>query len=1677
MDPSQVDALVQRLVADPHDEDVLASAHQAGASDPKAYAQLLERVATETKDPAYAAHWFSEAAHVWSSTLGDVHRAARALMQAIDRDPTQSTAAGRLAQLYRDKSDFKALVALLERRAKALAPMAADSDEIREELAGMHEELGRLWQENLKQPKKALENFRRSIELDPSGAYAIYNAREIYKSLGQWAEANKMYEAELAIERDPERVIALLRDEAATRKGAGDLAGASGALVRARQHDADDAGLKQEFASSILERMVAGESVPPEERASAAELLSGLAEEYGGQHGLAYSAGALDIEPGNDRALQLYAHYAHELEREEDIGARYLAYIQASPDGALAADARWLVAASYEAAAQLENAISILEPLRALGHDGAAEKLADLYGRAGKRMPSVPPPPSAQPGAGGSVRPGPSPDKLAALLDAAKGLADAGKRPEACEKYREVLKGDPANPEALSWVEDYLRTKRDFAALRDVLLAAVRAPGESNDSRKGRLREVANLCEGNLRDVDGAIGAYKQLLSLDRADESAHQALTRILEKAQRWDDLANLLEQEATAEDDLEKKIALEKKVAAHHELKRRDFGAAAEAWERIANLAPDDDHALSTASKLFEKAGAVDRAAQVIAGGASGVSDATARSALLDRLGALREKLGDLEGAGEAYAGASSESKSAKLQGAAERCFVAALRWDRAGEIAVQLAEATEEGPQKQATHFARAGEHFGNAGDETGALTNLERAASLDPANDDYLRALTERYTEAGRFEDLAALLVKRAEHASDKTKRVEIRRQIASLFATLLGNKDAAREAWRKVLEDGEDAEALDRLVDDAVEREDYAEATVLLRRRRDAASEPAEKTRISLREAALLAEGLDDVKAAVAAYEKVLTDLDPACRPALQAIADLEEAADNPRAAADALERELELAVDPGDRASIASRLARLYGQLDNPASAIRALEVVRLADPDDFDALTRLCDLCEKTESWAKVAELLAQRVEIEADDSEMSALTRRLSSVLADKLDRGDEALATLSELADQGDESVREAYEKLGDKLGWRGIVATKLVEWWSDAKPGPERTAHLRGAFERFAEVGRDEDAVRVGCEVVRSKGADRQLAAELEAVASKTKDLDALSMAHDFIARELSGTERARELVRQAEARVAAGGPRPDALQHGEGGLAAVPPGEVEDLMVRLAAIAETPDQVVDLYERQVSRCKAPADRASALAKAAQVAASRGRVERARVFFDLVLSASPTDEIVTDLEQSARAADSEVGGDTLRRTLCASMAAGGQGARDGGRTRGSLLRRAAAIANDDLKDIEQAFTWLGDALVAHVEAPTLDALKSLAREVKDMRREEATLSRALGEVFDGPLVRQLLARRAKLRREDLDDKPGAATDLKKLYDLSPHDQSLLVELSALLGELGDHRAIVQLYEDQILRGKDMNARVDLARQIARIWEEELVDPREAADAWRRVLRMKQGDPAATAGLERAKSNMLRKADRPSESLMASNLTSAKHDLEAEEESPPAPRVEAKVKAKAAAEEDAFHDEEQAPSTPSPAEVEAVEAAETAADTEPPTAEEAAPAGDSEPSPAGASTADEDEPAQPTEGVSAEFADETAVGDPGAAEPTIQTAPPPSSHPTAEALDAAAAAEDVFVVEESLSVEVVLAEDVEEISEEIEIMEIAEAPAASDEKPKPPPKRSVPPPLPRA
>jgi tetratricopeptide (TPR) repeat protein len=447
MDPREVDAIVQRLVANPHDQDALTYAHQAGASDPRSYATLLERVGRETPDPSYASHWLSEAANVWATTLGDAHHAAEVLLLAVVKDPTQDVAADRLAQLYRDKGDVKGLVALLEKRAKLLAPVAGGDDAYRTKLAAMHEELGTLWAEPpLSQPMRALDNFKRAYETDPQSVFAIYSARELLKAQQQYADAIPLFAMEQALVADHDRKMALYRDQADVCRLAQDFAALTDTLRNLRAYAPDDPGLMQEQATSVLERIRIGEQVGDEDILEGGQLFVALAESYDGEHGYSYSLAGLEIDPTNDRAIQLATFYGEQLGRLAELPEWWKKYLSTNPNGAMAQE---IGAKLQEAGEQIPAPGSV-----ALRDEARPAQPAPVVSA---KPPSAPmqADPGSQPGPAPQPEPEPepvyssppaerlSPERLSALLDEASAFASArprisrsaqlGRRASACE--------------------------------------------------------------------------------------------------------------------------------------------------------------------------------------------------------------------------------------------------------------------------------------------------------------------------------------------------------------------------------------------------------------------------------------------------------------------------------------------------------------------------------------------------------------------------------------------------------------------------------------------------------------------------------------------------------------------------------------------------------------------------------------------------------------------------------------------------------------------------------------------------------------------------------------------------------------------------------------------------------------------------------------------------------------------------------------------------------------------------------------------------------------------------------------------------------------------------------------------------------------------------------------------
>ena len=1491
----EIETLVRRLIENPHDQVAITQAHRSGQSDPRVYAALLERVGKDTKEPSLASHWYTEAANVWVTSLGDAHQAARALMNAIERDPTDAVPAERLAELYREKGDSKALVALLERRARTLAPLVRNDPALRAALVGIHEELGRLWTEApLANPSKALDNYGKALEYDPKTHYAIYATRELLKAAGRYGEAIPYFEMERVLSTDDERRLALYLDEVDVCKAAGEEELAAGALRNAVALQPNDATLRQQLGTVVLELVRSGRQVDVGLRHEGANMFVQLAEEFP-EHAVAYSLCALEMVPTHDRAIQLAIHYAQQLGGLQDVAPFAAAYVLYNPMGPLVEDAR-RVAGDIEPRAVATEATASAEPA------GAAARAKSSRPPRGRR--STPAQEATdEPGSSAfAARDGELDEEDAALailsdgapgpeltiganvtgpvrelLQAAALLIQKNRRNEAAQKYKEALAIEPAQPTAIEYLQTFLRRTRRFGELRSLLSAAAAVEGVTYQQRASWLREVASLSESQLQDLDGALAAWRQLADLGASDESASQ-LRRLLERAGRWHEVAELLRVQADQQSDLEARIALEKDLSRLHQTKLEDPIAAGEAWARIASLTPGDDVAIDTAVKLFESGERHDLAIGVITDNIHSVEDPSAKVELLTRLGTLRLESGDAAGAAHAYAEAAATSNDLDLWELAETSYLQAKQLEKAVEANNERVRLLADQPTRQAALLVKASSYLADAGDTARALANLYRATELDPNNDEYADAVEKQLLSTRRGSELPAFLLERAARLTDAQKRVSLRKRAAKYQSHELGDFDSARRSYELVLQETDDAEALSLLADDAEGRGDAGTAVGYLRRLISLKDEHR-RVPLLLREAHLRHKGLKDLDGAVRSYETILRELDPKNLDALAALAELELQRGKPDKAAEALERQLELATSADHKTDLGVRLADLYeSDLNDVEGALRVLQIVHATDPNDFDAVQRICELSERSENWGLLARHLQSLIGIEGDEEEVSAMTRRLAAVLHERLERSDEALKYLEQIADRGDEGCRQQYVSLADELKKPILAAEKLVQWYAPETGSPRRAHALHGAFTRLVAAGNDDKIIVVAKELARTRSADVDIAEPLERVAIKKRDLDVLNMALELKVRDLSGVARAEEMVRQAEVLVTSGLEPSMAIVHGERALTSVAPDRVEPLLQRLAFLAGSVEHKIDVYERQTDRCKTPAERLFALSRAAQVASEQGDLKRARGFFDQALNDGVPDGGLDMLEKAARASDAGRGNrdTTLRVVLADALAAGGQGPGVGAMARSALLSRAALLAHRDLGAHEKAFAWLADALVTHVDPQVLQSLNELALDLGDHGQADAVLTAALEEVFDVPSVRQLLQARAVIRKTYLSDAAGAADDLKRLHELAPGDESILRQLESLYAELGDYRGLVQLYENQILRGRDPNARAELARRVALIWRDKLKDARETADAWRRVLRMKPGDNEAKEGIALAKRAMpFRRGPAPAQS----------------------------------------------------------------------------------------------------------------------------------------------------------------------------------------------------------
>ncbi len=1452
--------LIARLRQHPDDLEAFDALrhHYSQIQDWASLANLLEGWAKRATQPHAAAAAFVEAAELTLHYLGDTARAMALLERALERDPANAQASTLITDVIERSGDTNRLLDHLQRRS---AILARSGDKMA--LAAVEFRLGQLYEVTFQRPDRAIAHYRKAFEADPTLVPAIYAAREIYRAAGNPKAAATLFALEIKAEPDLERRVVLLRELAHMRAGElNDLHGGIDALGRALEQKPGDLAVMHELATMLLQRADQRGTGPAadQERSRAADLMYQLAQGVPPEHAMAYCETALDAVPAHDGALELLEHLAREQVREDLLPIRWVGYLQAAPDAPGAPARRKQLGFAYLEAGQEDDALVCLEPMLDLGDAEVAEALIELLRARGRDD-------DATRALGIAVAGLPPERRLPRLRDIVDALVKTGDVDSAMQRAHEILAIEPGDPEALGFLETEYRKRNDDHSLRDLMMEASRVPGVSPEVRRRRLTDVAVLSEEKLEDIPGAIGAWRAVVAVDPTDTDAQKSLARLLEQTEQWDELVQVLDRQAITETDPDAKVAFLLKLASVHRDQREDFDAALGALRAVRQLRPNDQEARNALCDALLLTEDVREAVPLLQERIEDTTDQQERIRLLEMLASTFEaRLGDDE---RAFTASTQllDDDPANLS-ALDRMERIDTRSDNTVRLLETLAYRAEVvGVEQRPDILVRIGRIADERLDDLGrAAEYYQQALDLAPDRVDVLDALCSVYDRGERFKDLVVLLRERAKLEENPTAQAELYRRIARTLAERVGNPDAAAEAWTKVLDAGEDEEAL-RALSDRARLSTDPELESLLDRLIDVVADDTERRDLGLERAELL-HAADRTEEAVAALRSVVLQLDPQHLGAMQKLATYCESMNDNAGFADALELQLALLEDPGLRLPVAMKLADLYeGDLEDTDRALLALYAWIEAEPNELEPRERSAARLETTERYTELVQILDGIAQLTSEPERAGTATRRAAEIAASKLDDAAGAWSRLEPriLVDpEADRMLREIAETHGQHEQLAELFC-RLAKSTEDPDTIRIRWSDAATLFE--GPLGDPVRALEAMLRAYATDLADETMLAQVERLAGAAGAYQRLAQVYERLLRSVETVAaKVKLLLRHAKLLDEVAGEPSEALDRVFRACALVPDDDsVLEVAEELAPRAGRGDELLHVYDIRKSKADTDTSRVDALLRGARLC-DHGLRDRERSFQYIAQAVALTvrsPELAPSVEEAVDAMDQdrpELGNRDATRSLIGLYRAIASDSEDNPRAGADLLLRAARLLEEVLTDPEEAFAAVRGASELAAVPHVLDALEAISSRQNRAAELDRHLEHLIEEALDSTTAAELLRRRGRLLEEVLQKYNEAADVFRQLISVSKDDHEAADHLIECLRKSGKHQDLLIALDREIRRAKDDARRLQLMRAVAIVWERDLKNKWEAIDAQKKILKQFPDDPEATAAITR-------------------------------------------------------------------------------------------------------------------------------------------------------------------------------------------------------------------------
>ena len=1087
----------------------------------------------------------------------------------------------------------------------------------------------------------------------------------------------------------------------------------------------------------------------------------------------------------------------------------------------------------------------------------------------------------------------------------------------AVETYRRVLELDPTNDPAVEALEGLIPNEEHQLAVAQILEPIYKI---SDDWRKlvgiyeimvihsfdpaskiELLHRMGKLYEVDGDDVRGAFEVYGRALREDPANEDSQERIEHLSIELQCWEDLVAIYNELVVDVMDEVLATALHMKVANIFEHNVQDLDRAAEAYNKIVAIDPQNIDAVTALELIYMRTEAHQDLVDVIMKRVEIVLDPEERKQLLFRAAQIFDEM--LQNPDESIRVYQMvldiDDSDARAMDSLENLYLNLERWEPLKDLYMRKVELAGTVEEKKEIYYSVGEIHVEQLADLDSAIETYINVLDLDGEDLRSIGALDELYRRGERWDDLLQILERQVElSGSTSTDAIGFKHRIGKLWEGELSDLARAVETYREVLSidpnhadtlvaldalaHGEEeaviaAQVLEPIYESAFEWERLIDLLEVMIKHSD---DPYRTVELLHRIAGLNEQQLDNDPAAFSAFSRALqTDSNDD-----DALNNLERLAERVEGGWDSLaqlmEQELDRVLDADRQVQLGLRVARIYEEeLGQPAEAIGKFRQVLDLEADSRPAIKSLDRLYTQGEDWTALAEILQREIQMAESEEDILGLQFRLGQTYQDRLGDTAQAIDCYRDILAASPEHSPSitSLELLIEDGKHEGEIAEILEPLYRVSEQWDRLVSIMEVQLQQMEDMFDRVQALQRIAEIFEQRLGDHSRAfeawgrafaqdpfsevagEELERLAKITDGWEDLARVYGMVIEGIEPEERKRILMMQARVYE----------------FEIFDRGRAEESYLSVLQIDEMDSDALESLDRIYTQSSTFEALAAILRKRIEITDSTDEMVELRLrlgdTYEVALedfdSAVESYTNVLDLDsRNSRALDA------LERLYFAreqwaelydiyermiDIAPGDAGVAD-------CYAHMAKISSDALDDADRAQDLWNRVLDLRGEDPTaLWALADLYETAEDYKELVDVLARQVPILTEGADQIRIYKRLGYIWGEKLNRDRNALENWQNVLAIDPGDQEALYAIANIYRNTQAWEELVQtlhrLIELGITTDMPEEELAGLYTQLAELEGDIMLRPQESIDAWRKVLQIDDADLRAMGALE--------------------------------------------------------------------------------------------------------------------------------------------------------------------------------------------------------------------------